>query len=52
MEFTMRTSEEPGSPRKGGVSFVPVFGQYLVSCAGHCYMVRYLPVIDVDLSAR
>jgi hypothetical protein len=52
MEFTIRTGEEPGSPRKGGVSFVLAFRQYLVSCAGHCYTARYLPAIDVDLSDR
>jgi hypothetical protein len=52
MEFTIRTGEESGSPRKGGVSFAPAFGQYLVFCAGHCYTARYLPVIDVELSAR
>ena len=52
MEFTIRTGEEPGSPRKGGVSFVLAFEQYLVSCAGHCYTARYLPVIGVDSPAR
>jgi hypothetical protein len=52
MEFTVRTGEEPGSPRKGGVSFVLAFEQHEVSCAGHYYMARCLRLIDVDLSAR
>ena len=52
MEFTVRTGEEPGSPREGGVSFVLAFEEHVVSCAGHCYMTRCLPLIDVDLSAR
>jgi hypothetical protein len=52
MEFTVRTGEEPGSPRKGGVSFVLAFEEHVVSYAGHCYMARCLPLIDVDLSAR
>jgi hypothetical protein len=52
MEFTIRTGEEPESPRRDGVSFALVFELYLPSWAGHCYTARYLPLIDVDLSAR
>jgi hypothetical protein len=52
MEFEIRTGEKPRSSRQDGASLAFAFEQYLVSCAGHCYTARCLPLMDVCSSAH
>jgi hypothetical protein len=52
MELTIRTGEEPGSSRQDGVSFVPDFEHYLVSCADHHWTARRLSPHDICLLDR
>jgi hypothetical protein len=44
--------KEPGSSRQDGVSFVPDFEHYLVSCADHHRTTRRLSPRDICLLDR
>jgi hypothetical protein len=52
MESTIRTRDEPGSPRQGEVSFPLIFEQDTLFRAGHGYTVGYLPLIGLNSCAR